>query len=113
VIGDGYETAKKAMANRGDKKKTLSAVYEALLLNPWEKVMGQPMSKEFYDTCTYLFPEISENHKKLMMKYTTAVLEDRKLAEVFALASEGLQNDLPDGETLRDRSRILIERFIG
>jgi hypothetical protein len=48
-----------------------------------------------------------------MMKYTTAVLEDRKLAEVFALASEGLQNDLPDGETLRDRSRILIERFIG
>jgi hypothetical protein len=75
--------------------------------------MGQPMSKEFYDTCTYLFPEISENHKKLMMKYTTAVLEDRKLAEVFALASEGLQNDLPDGETLRDRSRILIERFIG
>jgi TetR/AcrR family transcriptional regulator, transcriptional repressor of aconitase len=111
VIGDGYEAAKRAVDNPGDKKKKLLAVYDTLLLKPWEKVMGQPMSKEFYDTCTYLFPEISLNHKKMILKYTTAILEDKKLAEVLALASEGLQNDLPDGEALRERLEILLQRF--
>lgn len=111
VVGEGYEAAKKVMDNPGDKKKKLLAVYEALLLKPWDKVMGQPMSKEFYDTCTYLFPDMSENHEKMIIKYTTAILEDKKVAEVFALASKGLQNDLPNGETLRDRLEILIQRF--
>ncbi len=111
VIGDGYEAAKRAVDSSSEKRKKLFAVYEALLLKPWEKVMGKPMSKEFYDTCTYLFPDLSLNHKKMISRYTVAILEDKKLAEVFALAAEGLQNDLPDGEALRERFHILLQQF--
>src|SRR5262249_49966083 len=78
VIGDGYEAARKGVENPGDKKKKLSVVYEALLLGPWERVMGRPMSKEFYDTCTYLFPDLSVNHKSVIMRYTVAILGDKK-----------------------------------
>jgi len=111
VIGDGYELARQAVSKRQDKRTTLLAICDALILRPWAKIIGQPMSPEFYETCSDLSPDISAHHDKTILKYTTTILEDKKLAEVFAFAALGLQNDLPAVETLRERLKLLIERF--
>ncbi len=112
IIGDGYEEARKVLSVHSDKRKALFAIYDALILKPWAKIIGQPMSEEFYETCSDLSPDVSAHHDKIILKYTTAILQDRKLAEVFVLSAIGLQDDLPTVDILRDRLKLLIERFV-
>jgi len=111
LVGSGYETAQAVMASKGDRKKKLMGVYEALLLALWDRVMGHPMSKEFYDSCSNLFPEIGETYDRIVLKHVTALLEDKQLAEIFFMAVIGMQADMPTTEVLRQRIQVLVDRL--
>lgn len=45
------------------------------------------------------------------IKSAEAVLGDRKVAEVFFFATEGLHIDLPSARVLLKRLRILVNQF--
>jgi TetR/AcrR family transcriptional regulator, transcriptional repressor of aconitase len=118
IIGDGYVTAEAAMdtfrnfTDPNAKKKAILAIYEALLLVPWDKVMDQPMASEFYHTCSELFPEVSKQHEQTILKYVSAILGDEELAMIFTLAVLGLQSDIPSTNILRNRIEQLTNRFM-
>jgi len=112
LVGGGYEVAKKLIAARGKKLATLMDVYEWVLLKPWEKVMGQAMSAEFYDTCRRLCPDVCSQHDKMLSRWVTTVLGNKEQADVFILAAHGLSTDLPPPKVLRRRLAVLAERFV-
>ncbi len=112
LVGGGYEAAKKLIAARGLKLATLMEVYEWVLLKPWEKVMGQAMSAEFYDTCRRLCPDVCGQHDKMLSRYVTTVLGNKERADIFILAAHGLTTDLPSSKVLRRRLTVLSERFV-
>jgi AcrR family transcriptional regulator len=112
LVGGGYDMAKKLIAARGEKLATLMEVYEWVLLKPWERVMGQAMSAEFYDTCRRLFPDVCSQHDKMLSRYVTTILGNKEQADVFILAAWGLLADLPPPKVLRRRLAVLSERFI-
>jgi AcrR family transcriptional regulator len=116
VLGDifdkTYWAAEQALAKPGSKRNKLLAVYEGLLLNPWnELIANAPMGAEFYEACRRVTPEIEEKHTKTRLKYTQAILGSKKLSEVFMLAVDGLTQDLPAPKVLRRRLEMLIDRF--
>lgn len=111
VLADAFERADKAASSRGSKAERLMGVMDALLLTPWQKVSGHPMSGEFYEECSTLNPEVAQKHERAVMKHATSILGDKDLAEVFALATIGLQEGLPSFKVLTARLEILIERF--
>jgi len=112
LVGEGYEVAKRLVAARGKKRATLMQVYEWVILKPWEKVMGQGMSSEFYETCRRLCPDVCSQHDKLLSMYVTTVLGNKEHADIFILAAYGLLADLPSSKVLRRRLKVLAERFI-
>jgi AcrR family transcriptional regulator len=118
VIGDGYVIGEEVMdtfrnfTDPDAKKKAILAIYEALLLAPWDKVMDQPMASEFYRTCSELFPEVSGQHEQTILKYISAILGDEELAVIFTLAVVGLHSDIPSTNVLRNRIEQLTNRFI-
>jgi AcrR family transcriptional regulator len=107
-----YPRAEQALAVPGRPRDKLLQVYEILLLEPWDEMMGAPMAAEFYEVCSRLFPQVETKHERLVLKYTQAILETKELSEVFMLAVDGLQADLPTTRVLRRRLQILIERFV-
>lgn len=111
VLTGAFEHADKAASARASKAERLMGVMDALLLTPWQKVSGHPMSSEFYDECSTLNPEVTQRHERAVMKHATSILGDKDLAEVFALATIGIQEDLPSHKVLMARLEILIERF--
>ncbi len=111
VLADGFKQADKAASSKGTKVERLKRVMDALLLRPWNKVMGHPMSGEFYEECAALDPEVTQRHERAVLKYASTILEDKQLGEVFALATIGIQEGLPNVKILEQRLDILIERF--
>lgn len=111
-FSDGYEAADLAVSVSASRKNKLSAIYDALVLRPWDRIMGQPMSAEFYEICERFFPDLCSRYEKEILKHVTHLLEDKQLAQVFVLAAEGLQSDLPSTAVLRKRLDILIDQFI-
>jgi AcrR family transcriptional regulator len=107
-----YPGVEAVLAGKGSAREKLLGVYEHLLLQPWEAVMGGPMATEFFEACARIVPEVEAKHERLRLKYTQAVLGAKELSEVFILAVAGLGADLPSARVLRRRLQILVERFV-
>ena len=108
-----YRAAEHAPAKPGSRREKLMAVYEALLLDPWRKlIVDAPMGTEFYEACKRVTPDTDQRRRKIQLKYTQVVLGTKEVSEVFMLAVNGLTHDLPATKVLRRRLEVLIDRFV-
>lgn len=107
-----YPRAEQVLTSRGTRRDKLLHVYEILLLEPWDELMGAPMAADFYEVCSRLFPQVEAKHVRRQLELTQAILESKELSEVFMLAVDGLQGDLPATRVLRRRLQLLVERFV-
>jgi TetR/AcrR family transcriptional regulator, transcriptional repressor of aconitase len=106
------EVFEKILTSDQPRKIKLAKIYDAFLLEPWEKIIGKPMTADFYNVCYNLFPDVAERYKTQVLNWTQRVLIDKKISEIFVLSVEGLKSDLPDVKTLRSRLKILIDNFV-
>jgi TetR/AcrR family transcriptional regulator, transcriptional repressor of aconitase len=107
-----YPRAEQVLTSPGSQRDKLLRVYEILLLEPWDELMGAPMAADLYEVCSRLFPQVEAKHVRMQLKLTQAILENKELSEVFMLAVDGLQSDLPTTRVLRRRLQLLVERFV-
>ncbi len=107
-----YPEAKLAATGPGSKAERLSNVCEVMLLEPWAEIEGAPMAHEFHDVCARIEPEMEARYQEVMLQYVETILESKELAEVFLLALDGLQGDMPMAAVLRRRIALLIDRFV-
>ena len=113
VIGDGYAIAEEIMsAPITDMNATIVAIYDALLIKPYKKVIGAPMVMEFYETCSRLLPDSAVKHEKLLRKYMNSIFGDKTTAEVFTLAVVGMWQDVPTASVLESRVGVLVDHFV-
>ena len=80
-------------------------------MEPWTKVIGHPMSADFYEVCAFQLPQVTATYARNSIKCAAAVLGDHDVAEVFFFATEGLHGDLPSAKALLKRLRILVNQF--
>jgi AcrR family transcriptional regulator len=117
VLEDGFEErysrAEPAVSAGGSKAERLARGLEILLLEPWGEMSGAPMAMEFFEACTAIAPQVEAAQQKRVLKLVQSILGTRDLAEVFLLALEGLEGDVPSTTILRRRVGVLIERFVG
>ncbi len=111
IFEERYPEVERILAAPGTPATKLTRVYEQLLVEPWAEVKGGAASDEFLATCELIIPEAAAAYEKRRLRYTDAILRDRELAEVFAMAADGLLVDLPTPAILRKRLKRLIERF--
>jgi AcrR family transcriptional regulator len=106
---------KRAMAvinGKGSPRERLLSAFEIMLVEPWTKVIGHPMSPDFYEICSLQLPQVTTAYARNSIKCAEAVLGDREVAEVFCFATEGLHGDLPSAKVLLKRLRILVNQFV-
>jgi AcrR family transcriptional regulator len=106
-----YERAIEVLQTNDSKKNKLLKIFDILVLEPWDQIIGKPMSGDFYDACSRVFPEVPKKYKQQILKCTQALLEE-EAAKVFILSFTGLQSDLPKTAVLKRRLAILVDRFI-
>jgi AcrR family transcriptional regulator len=106
-----YPAVERALEAPGSKAERLMAACEILLLAPWAELAAAPMAAECFEACSRLAPEIEAARDKRMLRYVQSILGAKPLAEVFLLALDGLQADLPPVATLRRRVQLLVGRF--
>lgn len=109
---DRYPAAAAAVAGPGSKRERLLRVYELLLIELWDEVSKSPRAIEFFDACTRLFPQVEAKHERERLKLTQAILGSKELAELFMMAVDGCELDLPKTAVLRRRVQLLIEQFL-
>lgn len=112
-IMDGRcEQCEEQLGTSLSQKELLMTVCEILILEPWSKISGFPMSQEFFGSCSMCEPKSLEKWKKNKLKIYTKVLGDKAVAEVFDLCCDGLHHeDLPTANVLRKRLEILVDKF--
>ncbi|SRR5579883_1017323 len=113
IFEQRYPAVEQALAAPGRKREKLLNIYEILLLEPWEEGIGSPMGVELYEVCLQLLPLQEKAYTQRCLQYTQAILGEQELSEVFMLAIDGLQSDIPTTDVLRRRLQILIEHFAG
>ncbi len=101
-----------AQGNLGRREKLIQ-VYEAMVIQPWHRIMIAPAAMEFHEHCYRLFPEIETEADAQVGSLLVEIFEDKKVAEVFKLAVDGQRGDLPSAATLRRRIHMVIDRFVG
>ena len=105
------EQAQSILRSKDSPKAKLAAVLEVINVSAWERVVGQPMTREFYPLCEQQFPEESEGFERRRVKiYQQLLGGDRALAEAFLLAIDGFCADTPSVKVLRARIGIMIDR---
>ncbi len=107
-----YPAAKLAATGSGSKAERLFKVCEVMLLEPWAEIEGAPMAHEFHDVCARIEPEIEARYQRVKHQNVQTILENKELAEVFLLALDGLQGDMPTVAVLQRRIALLIDRFV-
>ena len=116
VFEDWFETrypaATQTATGPGSKAERLSNVCEVMLLEPWAEIEGAPMAHEFHDVCARIEPEMEARYQQVMLQNVETILESKEFAEVFLLALDGLQADMPMAAVLRRRVALLIDRFV-
>jgi TetR/AcrR family transcriptional regulator, transcriptional repressor of aconitase len=116
VFEDWFETrypaATQAATGPGSKAERLSKVCEVMLLEPWAEIEGAPMAHEFHNVCARIEPEMEDRYQEVVLQNVETILESKELAEVFWLALDGLQGDMPMAAVLRRRIALLIDRFV-
>jgi hypothetical protein len=57
------------------------------LVEPWTKVIGHPMSADFYEVCSLQLPKVTATYARNSIKCAAAVLGDHDVADVFFFAT--------------------------
>lgn len=112
VFEGRYPAAEAVVEGPGSKRDKLLRVYEILLIEPWLEVSKAPAAGDFYQACERLLPQVLGKYERNRVRCTQAILGNKELAEVFSLAVDGLEIDLPSVPVLRRRLQLLIERFV-
>lgn len=112
IMGKTVDESEEILGLKISKKEKLQKLLSIMIIKPWEKISGYPMSREFYNTCDLMDPKTFQKYEKQKLKITTAILGDKFHAEVFTLALEGLMADLPSSSVLKKRIEILVEKFL-
>lgn len=94
------------------RREKLLRVYEELLLKPWTRICKSPSGEEFIRECHRHFPQLDREYEQEALKLLLPILGDKATVEVFMLCIDGLYADDPAPRVLRQRVRLLIERFI-
>jgi AcrR family transcriptional regulator len=110
MLGRVEEGEKFLDQDMGPREKLLK-VFDVLTIQPWASISGFPMSPEFFGTCEMCDSKSFEKFQKNKLKFATAILNDKALAEVFVMAIHGQMEDLPTVNVLKKRLEILITRF--
>lgn len=109
---DALEQSEAMLKTKLSPKKQLDEISEIVTVSAWEKVVGHPMTAEFYELCQKQFPKESEKFERQLLKiYQQIFAGDKDKAETFMLAVEGLHIDIPTTKVLRKRLEILINQF--
>jgi AcrR family transcriptional regulator len=106
-----FERAMLIINGSGSPRERLLAAFEVMLVEPWTKVIGHPMSVDFYEVCSIQLPQVTAAYARNSIKCAEAVLRDYDAAEVFFFATKGLHSDLPSAKVLLKRLRILVSQF--
>jgi AcrR family transcriptional regulator len=105
--------AEEILRSKISTKAKLVHISETINVRAWEKVVAQPMTKEFYPLCEQQFPQESEKFERQRVQiYQQLLGGDKALAETFLLAIDGFCADLPSVKVLRARIGIIIDRFL-
>lgn len=107
-----YPAAAAVVAGPGSKRARLMQVYELLLVELWDQISKSPHAAEFFAACTELFPQVEARYERERLKHTQAILGSRELAELFMMAVDGCELDLPKTAVLRRRIQLLVEQFV-
>ena len=95
-------------------REKLIEISEILTVKAWEKVVGHPMTAEFYARCQRQFPTESEKFERHRARIFQQIFDgDKEKAETFVLATDGFYADLPSVKVLRKRIAILSDQFSG
>jgi TetR/AcrR family transcriptional regulator, transcriptional repressor of aconitase len=54
-----FERAMAVINGRGSPRERLLAAFEIMLVKPWTKVIGHPMSAELYEVCSLQLPQVT------------------------------------------------------
>lgn len=112
IMEGRLEEAEKIAAQTNlSKKEKLAKMVETMKIEPWSKISGCPMSQEFFNTCCDMDEKNFEKFEKHKLKILTEILGDKFEAEVFAMASDGLLEDVPSCSVLKKRYEVLIDKF--
>jgi AcrR family transcriptional regulator len=106
-----YPAALAVVQKHASRQHRLMRLYDILLIEPWDLMMGAPLAGELHEACGRVIPEVELDYKRRCLRFTHAILESQELAELFVLAVNGLQGDLPKTAVLRRRMQLLIARF--
>ena len=112
MFEDRYPAAEQALAARGTRRDRLLRVFEIMLLEPWQETMSTPMASEFFEVCSRLLPQFENKYQRCLLKCSQAVIGSKEVAEIFMLAVDGQESDVPTAAVLRRRIGTLIERFV-
>lgn len=112
LLESGYPAAEAVMAGPGSKRDKLIGLYEATLLPIWSQLLAMPMAAELFEACEKLFPEVEARHRRIWIKHLAQLLGSKELAEVFHLAVEGCEGDMPTTPVLRKRIHLLAAQFV-
>ncbi len=115
VLEDGFEArcaAAEAVAesNTGPHER-LMRMCELLLLEPWADMAKAPHALEFFEVCGELAPKVEERQRRRVFKCLQGLLGSRELTDVFLLALDGIESDLPNNALLRRRVELLVALF--
>jgi AcrR family transcriptional regulator len=111
LFSERYPAAERLLAGRGSPREKLLGLYELLLIEPWDELMGAPMAAEFHEACQRILPAEQARYDRVRLKSTQAILGSKEAAEVFSLAVDGLIGDLPKTPLLRKRLALLAAKF--
>lgn len=106
-----HPAARAAAAGPGSAYERLLGVCRAMVVEPWEEMVGAPMAAEFHDVCGRLDPELEALHRRIALGCVTDILGDKASATVFLLALDGLLADEPTPAVLEERVSLLARRF--
>jgi AcrR family transcriptional regulator len=116
VMQDGFDercrAAEEVAVSNASRGERLWRLCELLLLEPWADMANAPKAIEFFEVCSELAPKVEERQRRRVVKCAQLVLGTRELTDVFLLALEGLESDLPSTTVLRRRVELLVERFV-
>jgi len=99
------------VAERRSPREKLLDLYELLLSEPWDEIMGAPMAAELHEACQRILSAEQARYDRVRLKSTQAILGSKEAAEVFSLAVDGLVVDLPKTPLLRRRLALLAAKF--
>ena len=116
VLQDGFEercrAAEEVASSKLNRRERLMRACDLLLLEPWADMANAPKALEFFEVCSELAPKVEEKQRRRVVKCVQLMLGTRELTDVFLLALEGIESDLPTTAVLRRRVELLVERFV-